>query len=346
MMIRNEKIHPERAATNFLLYFARVLMPNCKLVFVRSVLLAALLLVSYSASASDQTANSEQRASSATAMHVAAQLDKDIGLSEVNSSISDFANLLSDKGVPTLIDHRGLKIAGQTNELKLSGSISTLPLRTALRKLLEPHKLRAIVDNDGLLITASFEQLTLAGIGVSRAVVPNAHQELLRQLQKNVSISFSDTPLNEALRSLSKQADVNFVIDDLALEEIVLKPDVPVSCELKSVSLLSVLRLILRDLSLTYMLRDEVIQITTQEAAEMNEVNHIYFLESTGFLDHGDAIQTIETTISPDTWPLSSCSAQLHVGPYRRPAIMITATSDIHAQIGELFLALRAGETK
>jgi hypothetical protein len=60
------------------------------------------------------------------------------------------------------------------------------------------------------------------------------------------------------------------------LEEIGLSADQPVSITLKNVTLRSFLRLMLRELDLTYMIKDEVMQITTIEAAEQNLVNKVY----------------------------------------------------------------------
>lgn len=288
---------------------------------------------------------------SETAKHTIEMLDTVLELGQVDSPLSDFAKFLSDEGVPTLLDQRGLKIAGQTGDLKLTASFASTPLRTALRKLLQPHHLHAIVDEDGLVITADFEQLTLAGIGVTQSVTsnPKDHDALLAKLQQKVSVTFIETPLEEAAKALSKQISATIIIDRWAIEEIGVTPDTPVNIELKSVSLQSALRLMLRDLTLTYLVKDEVIQITTMDAAERNLVNQIHFLESTGFDLQGNAIQVIETTIAPDTWEAfggPSTMAPLFVGPYQRPAILISTTTDVHAQISDLFKTLRTADSK
>src|SRR5205823_11644901 len=60
------------------------------------------------------------------------------------------------------------------------------------------------------------------------------------------------------------------------LEEASVSPDTPVTKTLRGVTLRSALRLILKDLELTYVIRDEVLQITTPEDAESQLITKVY----------------------------------------------------------------------
>ncbi|WP_442506972.1 hypothetical protein SH528x_005850 [Novipirellula sp. SH528] len=95
-------------------------------------------------------------------------------------------------------------------------------------------------------------------------------------LSDETSQIFVETPLEEAIQKIATDHDIPIVIDRRALEEIGLTADSPVTIELKNVSLRSFMRLLLRELDLTYMIKDEVMQITTQEAAEENLVTKVY----------------------------------------------------------------------
>ncbi|QDT10412.1 VWA domain-containing protein [Planctomycetes bacterium K23_9] len=95
-------------------------------------------------------------------------------------------------------------------------------------------------------------------------------------LGDETSQTFVETPLEEAVASISRMHDIPIVVDRKALEEIGLTPDTPVNVDLKNVSLRSFMRLMLRELDLTYMIKDEVMQITTAEAAEANLINKVY----------------------------------------------------------------------
>ena len=75
---------------------------------------------------------------------------------------------------------------------------------------------------------------------------------------------------------LSDLHDIPIVIDTRALALAGFGSDTLVTKELKGISLRSALNLLLRDLELTYMIQDEVLQITTPEVAEANVKTKIY----------------------------------------------------------------------
>ena len=101
-------------------------------------------------------------------------------------------------------------------------------------------------------------------------------QRIQKTLGDETSQQFFETPLEEAIQKISQDHDIPIVVDSRALEDIGLTADTPVSLELENVSLRSFMRLMLRELELTYMIKDEVMQITTIEAAEENRVTKVY----------------------------------------------------------------------
>ena len=95
-------------------------------------------------------------------------------------------------------------------------------------------------------------------------------------LGDETSFNFVELPLSDAVAQISERHGVPIVVDNRALDEIGMSPEDPVNLELSNVSLRSFLRIMLRDLDLTYLIKDEVMQITTVEAAEQNLVNKVY----------------------------------------------------------------------
>src|SRR6056297_318400 len=87
---------------------------------------------------------------------------------------------------------------------------------------------------------------------------------------------FIEESLENVVRQLSELHDIPIRVDIRSLEEIGLSGDVPVSSDLKGTSLRSYLRLMLEELDLTYMIKDEVLKITTTETAEANLVTKVY----------------------------------------------------------------------
>ncbi len=85
-----------------------------------------------------------------------------------------------------------------------------------------------------------------------------------------------ETPLKDVVVYLSETHDIPIVLSKKKLEEASLSPDTPVTMTLRGVTLRSVLRLILKEHELTYVVRDEVLQITTPEDAESQLLIRVY----------------------------------------------------------------------
>lgn len=285
----------------------------------------------------------------AVAKRVTTALDENVDLGQFNTTIGQLAETLSQSTeLPVFVDARSVQIAGLNSETVVQSTGGDWPLRSALRRLLQPHGLHVVVENEGLVVTADFTELTRRGIATDYWVSadPEGNEKISQALDKKLTVGFRELQLDAAIAELSEQTGLEMHIDRRALEEIGLTPDMPVTLRTKSVSLRSALRLMLRELDLTYHINNEVLEITTLEACENNLVSRVYFLESTGFAigDFGSAIAIIETTIVPDTWESlggPSTMAPLTQGQRSRPALLISTTSDVHDRIENLLGAMR-----
>ncbi|MGB7345911.1 MAG: hypothetical protein WBD20_16965 [Pirellulaceae bacterium] len=276
-------------------------------------------------------------------------LDETEDIGEIKTTIGELGIVLSSvTEQPVFVDPHAIAIAELDNETVIQIPAGEWPLRSTLRRMLQPHGLRVTVEDEGLVVTADFTQLARRGIATDYWVSadPDGNVKIAAAMDKKLAIDFDDTPLDEAIAKLSDETGIDMVVDRRALEEIGLTPDTPVTCSLKSVSLRSALRLMLRELDLTYHIRDEVLEITTIEACEQNLVNRVYFLEATGFAigDFQNVINVLQSTIAPDTWEAlggPSTIAPLTQGQRSRPAILVSTTSDVHNQIADLLKAMR-----
>lgn len=286
---------------------------------------------------------------SRTAQMVLAALDSEVELGEVKTELGALTEVLTEKlQLPVFADSRAIQIATLSMDEMIEANPPKLPLRSALRKLLQPYSLRAMVEQEGLVITADFAELTRQGISTDQWVnhASETEERIHAALDDEQTVDFVEVPLEEAVEFLGEASSVPFFVDQRALEEIGLSPDTPVSIRLNNTTLRSVLRLMLRDLDLTYLIKDDVMHITTVEAAEQNLVGRIYFLEGTGFPlgEFNSVIETIQAAIVPDTWEAlggPSTIVPLSKGNRNRPAIVVSTTSDVHDQISALFSAIR-----
>ncbi|MFO0791825.1 MAG: VWA domain-containing protein [Pirellulales bacterium] len=106
-----------------------------------------------------------------------------------------------------------------------------------------------------------------------------AEQRIERALRSPLhatGLDFVETPLKDVISQLQEDYGIPIQIDNAALEEVGVNTDEPVTVNLRNVSLRSALRLMLKNVQLTYIVQDEVLMITTKDAAEKNLVVKVY----------------------------------------------------------------------
>ncbi len=105
-----------------------------------------------------------------------------------------------------------------------------------------------------------------------------AEEEILKQLDEPTRMDFEETPLDEVVDYLKEFHGIEIQLDTKALDEVGIGSDTPVTSRVRGISLRSGLRLMLKaiDPTLTYAIQNEVLMITTREAAEENLVTRVY----------------------------------------------------------------------
>ncbi len=106
--------------------------------------------------------------------------------------------------------------------------------------------------------------------------VGGTEQRIFNELSKETNVDFVEQPLKDAMMYLGDLHKIPIVLSQKKLEEASVSMDTPVTKTLRGVTLRSALRLILKDLELTYVIRDEVLQITTPEDAESQLITKVY----------------------------------------------------------------------
>lgn len=131
-----------------------------------------------------------------------------------------------------------------------------------------------------------------------------AEERIQHKLGKETSMTAVSLPLVEFFHQLSSMHEIPIVVDRRALEEIGLSAEEPVTISLNNVSLRSLLRLALREFDLTYMIKDEVLQITTIESAEQNLIVRAYTIPGIFVPKADDLVKALQTTVIPEAWDL------------------------------------------
>ena len=110
------------------------------------------------------------------------------------------------------------------------------------------------------------DQLRRAAKKTSR--VNAAEKKILDALKSPTELELFETPLEEVVNLVKENHKIEIQIDRRALDDVGIATDTLVTKSLKGISLRSALRLILRELDLTYMIKDEVLLITSPDTLE------------------------------------------------------------------------------
>jgi type II secretory pathway component GspD/PulD (secretin) len=101
-------------------------------------------------------------------------------------------------------------------------------------------------------------------------------QEIERSLSTPVTVNFVDTPLKKVLEDLGTTQGININIDEQAVEEDMISLDRPVTKKLDNISLKSALNILLQDAKLTWVVRNEVLEVTTESHSKEKNVVRVY----------------------------------------------------------------------
>ena len=151
-------------------------------------------------------------------------------------------------------------------------------------------------------------------------------------LDSKTTQTFIELPLSEAIQTLSETHDIPMVIDHRGLEEIGLDAEAGVSIDMKNMSLRGFLRLMLRDLDLTYMVREEYLEITTFEEAENRLATEMYLLPDAIVPRSDDVIEVMAVSINPGTWEARGGSSNAIAFDH---VLVVSTTSDTHDRLGK-----------
>jgi hypothetical protein len=173
---------------------------------------------------------------------------------------------------------------------------------------------------------------------------------ILKGLQSIVPADFEGAEFEEVLDYLRKALGVSITVDKRALEEVGVTYKTPIRLKLKA-SARTVLKRLLGDLNLAYVIKDETILITSQERAkQMTTTRHYYLgdLAAVTDLRYGligskiamlqfanQLVNTITQTIEPQSWKVNNPDAVgvITFNPLTM-SLIVKQTAEIHFSLG------------
>ncbi len=190
------------------------------------------------------------------------------------------------------------------------------------------------------------------GVIVAGPGASPVEQRIEAALDVPTSLAFRETPLTDVAQIITRQHHINVQIDRRALDDVGLGTDTPVTFEGHSLTLRSALKMILRELDLTYQVKNESVVITTPEEAENELTTVIYpvsdlvrYRDSEGqpWSDYDTLIDTITSTVAPDTWDEVGGAGSIEGMPYQDTDVLVLSqTQEEQRHVASLLQTLRS----
>jgi hypothetical protein len=155
-------------------------------------------------------------------------------------------------------------------------------------------------------------------------------------LETPTIIEFVETPLADIVEYLKDYHNIEIQLDKKALDDHGVGADTPITRNLRGISLKSALALILRNHNLTTVIDNEVLMITTNEAAGQRRELAIYNVAG---LIKGDSTEQLAEVVRQSLVPSGSGDAETIVTPYRE-VLIVQATQENQRRLTELLRQL------
>src|SRR5262245_18254067 len=113
---------------------------------------------------------------------------------------------------------------------------------------------------------------------------------IMKSLGDTLDVEFSNNGFQEVIDYLKKKMGVEIVVDQRALQEVSVTSESPVSLKIRA-SGRTVLKRVLADLGLAYVIKDETILVTSRERANQMTTTRTYYL--------GGLVALVDTRLPP-----------------------------------------------
>ena len=174
--------------------------------------------------------------------------------------------------------------------------------------------------------------------------------KFMEALATPLSVELPDTTLEDVLEYLKDKTGVKIIVPQSVLDEKGITSKTLVSVDLKRVTLRTVLKKVLADVGLVYIVKDNSIQVTTEERARkslttrtyyMGDMLHLTDLRIPPYVKEAAARQTIDDvigvivgTIQPNSWWVNGGPGRIVFDPCAM-SLVVSQTTEVHLLLGQ-----------
>jgi hypothetical protein len=184
-----------------------------------------------------------------------------------------------------------------------------------------------------------------------RTVGPRLTKEevaLLKALNSTLSVDFKEHRFRDVIDYLSEKTGQPLITDKNSLQEAMLEYDTPITFKVSKVTVRTILRKILGDYGLTYVIKDGTIQVVTHQKARDMMVVRTYPIDDLVGADPGfglflgrlqmlqnaqSLIQMIQNAIEPNSWDVRNGGGTIAFHEPTR-SLVVRNSAEVHYMMG------------
>jgi hypothetical protein len=167
--------------------------------------------------------------------------------------------------------------------------------------------------------------------------------KIRQELDKPTTLDFVETPLNEVIAYFADLHKIPIQLDTKHLEEAGVAGDTVVNSHLTGVKLRNALDLMLENLDLAWIVKNQVLVITTKDAASEHLVTRVYPVADLVQIDgdcvhYGELLKAVTSTVDPGGWDEVGGPGSIEAF---RGSLVVHQTESTHEKLVDLFRQLR-----
>jgi hypothetical protein len=199
--------------------------------------------------------------------------------------------------------------------------------------------------------TGAEEQKTSTSEGASAKtaspfILRTGEKAIQDELRNKTILAFDQVPLTDVVNYIREKHHLEIQFEATAKKSEGSDPNTTlISFNVKDITLRSALHLMLAQLNLSFVIKDEVLLIITKEQADATletvayDVRDVLMHDDKCQPDYDSLINMLCTTIAPQTWTKQGGPGTLQRGPLG--TLVVTQSSELHEQIAWLLASIR-----
>ncbi len=172
---------------------------------------------------------------------------------------------------------------------------------------------------------------------------------LLKGLNSTLSVDFKDAPFKDVISYLQEKAGIGIIVDENSLKDLMIEYNDPVNFKINKVTVRTILKKVLGDRGLGYVLKEGTVQVVTAQRARETMVVRSYPIDDLMGLNNQlygpmlnralmlnnvqSLIQNIQSAVDPGLWNTNGGPGYITYHEASR-ALIIRAPAEMHYMMG------------